>query len=329
MHAAYGFDIALENDPLVKIEEEAVESFTRVFVPGKYAVDIIPALKFVPDWFPGAEFKRIAAHGRKIATAIVNVPFERAKQELELGRSSSSIVTDSLTLEGSKEQETIIKEAVAAMYFAGADTTVSSLMTFFLEMVRHPEIQRKAQFELERVVGTDRLPTFADRESLPYIEAVIREVYRMYPVAPLGIAHAAREDDIYDNMLIKKGTTVIANIWAILHDESVYPNPQVFDPERFLRDGKINESVMDPKSAFFGYGHRICPGAHFADTSVYIAVVTTLACFNLDAAIENGVKKYPCGDFNHGFFSIPMPFECSIVPRSEKIDAWISQGLDA
>lgn len=107
-------------------------------------------------------------------------------------------------------------------------------MSFFLEMILHPELQHKAQEELDRVVGRDRLPTFADRESLPYIEALIREVYRVYPVAPLGerpgmslsmmvrtnmcagVPHVAEEDDIYDGMFISKGTAILANIWYAL-----------------------------------------------------------------------------------------------------------------
>lgn len=108
--------------------------------------------------------------------------------------------------------------------------TVSALVTFFNAMVSSPEVQRKAQEEIDRVIGTDRLPEYEDRKSLPYVEAIYREVVRWRPVSPLGIPHAATIDDVYKGYFIPKGgwffgfqnciqskpslgSTVIGNIW--------------------------------------------------------------------------------------------------------------------
>lgn len=90
------------------------------------------------------------------------------------------------TLPSLESHRSSVEFALTAALAGGSDTTVSTLMTFFLEMIRNPEVQRRAQEELDRVVGPDRLPTFSDREALPYLEAVIREAYRILPVAPLG-----------------------------------------------------------------------------------------------------------------------------------------------
>ena len=79
-------------------------------------------------------------------------------------------------------------------------------------MARHPEIQRKAQEEIDRVVGTDRLPTIEDRESLPYLNLVIAEVLRYNPIAPI-VPHSLDEDDIYEGHLIPKGAWVMVNMW--------------------------------------------------------------------------------------------------------------------
>jgi cytochrome P450 len=80
-------------------------------------------------------------------------------------------------------------------------------------MVLFPEVQKRAQEEIDRVVGKERLPDFADRDKLPYINAVIKEVLRWHPVTPLGIPHMATEDDIYEGYLIPKGAYLFPNNW--------------------------------------------------------------------------------------------------------------------
>ncbi|KZV85390.1 cytochrome P450 [Exidia glandulosa HHB12029] len=326
MRMTYGLDIALKDDPLVKVAEVAMDSLP---LPGTYLVDLVPALKYVPWWFPGAGFKRDAMRWTEYPKALINMPFERVKRDMELGTAQHSVVADALSQGASEDWATIVKEAAAVMYLGGSDTTVSTLMTFSLGMIKHTDVQRKAQEELDRVVGTDRLPTFEDRESLPYIEAIIREAYRMLPVLPLGLPHAAEQDDEYEGMLIRKGTSVFANIWAILHDPVVYPDPELFRPERFLKDGRIDTNVPDPRTHHFGFGRRVCPGKHFADTTVYITIATILACFHISTAVENGVEVPPSGKVHHGLVSTPERFECTIEPRSSRVRSLILDALDS
>jgi cytochrome P450 len=80
-------------------------------------------------------------------------------------------------------------------------------------MLAHPKVQEKAQEELDLVVGRHRLPDFSDRESLPYINAILKEVLRWYPNTPLGIPHLTTEDDVYKGMMIPKGSLIVTNIW--------------------------------------------------------------------------------------------------------------------
>jgi cytochrome P450 len=91
--------------------------------------------------------------------------------------------------------------------------TASILATFFLMMTIHPNVQSRAASEIDRVVGIGRLPHITDRANLPFIDAIIKEVYRFHPVAPL-IIHSPLEDDIYEDYLIPKGASVIVNIWC-------------------------------------------------------------------------------------------------------------------
>jgi len=130
------------------------------------------------------------------------------------------------------------------------------LQTFLLAMVRNPKVFKKAQDELDRVVGKDRLPDFSDKDNLPYINAIIKEVLRWAPPLPISLPKRVTQDDVYRGYLIPAGATVVENVWAICRDPSVYPNPDTFNPDRFLKDGKIDPSVFNPEDRIFGAGRR-------------------------------------------------------------------------
>ena len=89
---------------------------------------------------------------------------------------------------------------------------------------------------------------------------------------------------------------------AILHDEGIYPDPLVFDPDRFIKDGKINPDIRDPAVAAFGFGRRICPGRFMAYESMWIAIASTLAVFNISTAKrQDGTAIRPTGEYELGF----------------------------
>ena len=83
-------------------------------------------------------------------------------------------------------------------------------------MTTYPEAQKRAQAELDAVIGPDRLPTFEDRDSLPYVNAVFKETTRWNPVLPLAISHKTTEEDVYNGYYIPAGTVVIPNNWYVL-----------------------------------------------------------------------------------------------------------------
>ncbi|KAJ7259505.1 cytochrome P450 [Mycena haematopus] len=186
----------------------------------------------------------------------------------------------------------------------------------FLAMAIYPDTQKKAQIEIDTVVGTHRLPEFEDRLSLPFVEALYREVMRWKPVTPLGVAHTSTADDIYSGYFIPKGATVISNIWAMTHDESIYPEPERFNPDRFFTaDGKLND---DDTVLTFGFGRRICPGRHNADDTVWATIVSVLSTFNIAKAKDATGKEVDIDPYySDGLISHPQSFACSIIPRSE------------
>ena len=127
---------------------------------------------------------------------------------------------------------------------------------FFLAMILNPKVMKKAQEELDRVVGKGELPDFSHKDSLPYIDALVKEVLRWSPPLPIALPNRAMQDDVYRGYLIPKGATVIQNVWGIFRDPKVYPDPEAFNPDRFLEDGKIDPLVPNPEDRAFGAGRR-------------------------------------------------------------------------
>jgi len=203
---------------------------------------------------------------------------------------------------------------------AGADTTVSSLKGFLLALLIFPEVQRTAQAEIDRVIGADRLPTLADRDNLPYIEALLKEVHRWHTVAPMGLTHMADEEFIYEGFRIPTGAYLMPNAWQYNNDPEIYPNPRVFSPERFLTSDD-HRPEPDPRDISFGFGRRICPGRFIADTAIFVTMAQTLAAYNVSKAVGNdGQEIEPTIDFMPGFVSHPAPFQCTFTPRSLKYE---------
>ncbi|OCH96215.1 cytochrome P450 [Obba rivulosa] len=325
MKIAYGIGVKPLGDPFVKIAEEAVQSVAATTNAGSYLVDILPILQYLPDWFPGAEFKKDAARWRVWVHDLLHKPFDAVAERVSRGDSlecvaTSLIETFSKNAEDKAYTEKIIRETLGSMYIGGADTTVSALGSFFLAMVLHPEIQVSAQKELDRVVGTDRLPDFSDYDSLPYVTAIVRESLRWNPVVPLDVPHRSTSDDVYAGYFIPKGTLVVANSWAILHDEELYgPDPSTYNPDRFMKDGRLNPDVRDPATAAFGFGRRICPGRFMAQESMWITIANVLATFTIKKAIGLDDKPItPPVDYYRGFLCYPKPFPCSIEVRSKE-----------
>lgn len=330
IRAVYGIRIAHKDDPYADIAERAMEA-AKVALPGNSLMDVVPQLRHIPPWVPIFGRWTAQAHAvRKYPIAMLEVPYKRAKDDMRTGAAQPCMAHEMLERLQTDPTvtEQVIKDACAVSYLGGADTSVGTLVSFVMAMVLWPEYQRKAQAELDRVLG-DRLPDFADQESLPYVEAILRETYRRYPVAPLGIPHAVDEDDVYEGYFIQSGSTVMVNVWDIMHKEAMYPEPHKFNPERWLKDGHINNAVQDPRIVVFGLGRRICPGRHFADASVFLIIATVLKCFDLSSHVENDVEEPPSGEIHTGIVSCPVPFKCTVRPRSAKVAGLINAALAA
>ncbi|KAJ4475102.1 cytochrome P450 [Lentinula lateritia] len=314
-----------------------IESISIAAMPGAFYVDQLPILKYVPEWFPGASFKRKAREWSKMRVKMTEPTFNFVKQKIAMGTATTSLTSVALGKMDHKhdlaKQEEIIKIASVTTYAAGSDTTVSTLGAFILAMLMNPEIQAKAHLGIEQTLGPGNLPSFGDEASLPYITAIIRETMRHNPVAPLAVPHKLTQDDIYKGYFLPKGSLIMANVWSILHDEEDYPEPELFNPSRFLdADGKIDSKVKDPTIPAFGFGRRVCPGKHMALASLWIVVASILACYSIEPELdENGDLIQPKAKWYSGptLFNHPLPFKCRFVPRSKDVKVSLALHLSA
>jgi len=222
-----------------------------------------------------------------------------------------------MTLGLEAEEEETIKNVAATAYAGGSDTVVSIILSFFLVMACYPEAQKLAQEEIDHVIGHDRLPILADRPCLPLIQSLCYELLRWNPVTPLGIAHYLTEDDEYHGYQIPKGTTIIPNVWAVLHDPETYPDPMTFRIDRFLDvEGNALAGINEIPDAVFGFGRRACPGRFIGLDFVWIVVASVLATYNISKAVdENGQSIEPGVEY----FDSDQPSQTVQVPHYSPI----------
>ncbi|KAF9016001.1 cytochrome P450, partial [Hymenopellis radicata] len=331
LRIAYGIEVLDNTDPFIIEAEKGMHAMAVAGRAGAFLVDTWPILRFVPSWMPGAGFKRWAKEANKSVTAMRDAPLKFVEKAVADGTAQSSVGSKILSeLEeadaDTEENMTMLGNVLASTYAAGSDTTVSSLTTAILAMVQNPSILKKAQADIDSIVGHDRLPDFDDRKALPYLEAILKEVLRWRLVLPLAVPHRVSQDDEYCGYHIPKGATIVGNAWAILHDKAVYGDDvENFNPDRFLNpDGSLNPSIPHP-SAAFGFGRRICVGQDIAEDSMWIGMASLFAAFNITKAVdERGRVIEPSGEFTSGMLCHPVPFKCSIFPRSRTAEALIT-----
>lgn len=330
MKAVYGITVKDQKDPYVTEAEIALHGLAEAGTPGKFLVDMIPLMLYIPSWFPGAGWKRQGERWGEVNRQVAHRPFELVKQKMKEGTASACVATtliEDLPDEDSPERadsETIARHVCAVAYAGGADTTVSAVQSFILAMCKYPEAQKKAQAELDRVLN-GRLPEFSDRPYLPYINAMVKETMRWLPVTPLAFYHMASEDDEYDGYHIPKGTLVIGNTWTILHDPEEFERPLDYYPDHYMKDGQFNPAVRDPNiSGAFGWGRRICAGRFLSDNSLFLTIAHVLSVYDIKPGLdENGKEVEVSTEVTSGVLSYPLPFKCRITPRSKAAEQLI------
>ncbi|KAI0085091.1 cytochrome P450 [Irpex rosettiformis] len=322
MDIIYGIKIKdMDNDYITTVVK-SLEVLGEIKQPGKYWVDYMPFLQYVPQWVPRNTSAKFAAHSRPIVEKMLNRPFNAVRN----GETSNNCVAASMLakielqpdVERRREEEIHAKHAAGIIYAAAVETTFSVLQAFFCGMAMSPDIQKRARQELDSVVGPERLPTYDDQDHLPYVQAIFMECLRWMTTVPLGVPHSATQDDYYNGYFIPSGTIIIPNAWHILHNPEEYPEPDKFNPDRFIKDGVINPMIRDPAAIAFGFGRRICPGRHFAKDTAFLAIASILHTFDIKPSIdENGHELDPTPQLHGSIISFPSPLNYRLKSRSE------------
>lgn len=185
LRLTYGTKIETGDEEIIRLVYANQLNFERVAAPGKYLVDLLPILMYLPSWL--APFKREAAAHRKREVTLFSNLVADVQKEIETGTAGPSFTR--MWLDNKEKfalsdlQGTYV---MGGLYSAAASTTASLAMSWVLMMVLNPEWQVKLQEELDRVVGNDRLPVFDDLPQLPLVRAVVKEVARLRPVTAGG-----------------------------------------------------------------------------------------------------------------------------------------------
>lgn len=328
MRLIYGQRLASGHDSDARTILDIVHELERVGSPGAYLVDILPAMMYIPDFL--APWKRYLKGRQRTDEAFFTDMVNRTKRDMDAGKAYKSWVRTWLE---NKEhwglEDGIAIYLFASVFDAAATSTSSAMMSFVLAMVRYPECFAKLQAELDRVVGPDRLPTFDDMADLPTVRACVKETLRYYPVTAGGFPHKLTRDDVYEGYFLKAGTTVHPVQWAIHRDPELYPDPDVYNPDRWL-DPSF-PTYREPLTEYpnlqgftaFGNGRRICQGINIAERSSNLQVAMLAWGCDIRRArdAEGNEIVPPFYDFSAGFNVAPNTFPFDLTVRSkEKAD---------
>ncbi|XP_049646372.1 steroid 17-alpha-hydroxylase/17,20 lyase-like [Suncus etruscus] len=198
------------------------------------------------------------------------------------------------------------------IFGAGVETTTSVILWIIAYLLHHPQLKKRIQEEIDQNVGFSRTPNIRDRNHLLLLEATIREVLRIQPLAPLLIPHQAMVDSSISKFAIDKGTDVIINLWALHHNDKEWAQPDQFIPERFLDPTRSH--LINPSLSYlpFGAGPRSCVGEMLARQEMFLTMAWLLQKFDLDVPDDG---KLPSLEGSVKVVSLPSAFKVKVQIR--------------
>ncbi|OQU96502.1 hypothetical protein CLAIMM_02577 [Cladophialophora immunda] len=309
------------NDYVAQMALKSMEGVDLI-IPGLFIVESIPFLAKLPKWlnwiYPmPSKMNTFAKHMQRYFVA--------------LSKEGAQAPEDNFAKRLFKEQEQshIADEEISSLTSnligGGVDTTSGTIISFILAMCVFPDKLKKAQEELDQVVGQDRVPDWSDEPALPYVKAVVNETLRWRTVTILGgIPHAPIQDDEYRGYLIPKGTPITGNVWAIHRHPREFPEPDNFRPERYL--GGLERPYPNKQGHnAFGWGRRQCSGQPLAEQGLFLTIATLLWAFDFKPGLdENGNEvKLDIFAYTKSENMRPEPFKARFIPRSKGIESII------
>lgn len=305
----YGFRTPHRLDPnLVSIVKSSHDS--NAIAVSQTLLNYFPGLKHLPKML--SPYQKAAAkvrqytvpwvHGHMI-TALERPGWNLAKQSYAIGMK-----------EGSTPRE--VEVNLETNVYGGIETSPRELMWVIVAAITQRAAVRKAQAQLDEVVGPDRLPNFIDRPKLTYVDAFLRETMRWRPIMADSIPHRSEKDDVYNGFFIPANSLIMPNSWGINRDTKYFGNDvEEFVPERwFANRDSTKELRYDLPTPVFGYGRRTCAGKRVAEDGMYMQMARLLWAFNFEEV--DGEPVDPTAERRHTFTVPPAPFKVKFMPRS-------------
>ncbi|KAJ5986380.1 hypothetical protein N7451_010745 [Penicillium sp. IBT 35674x] len=312
---AYGQRVPdIENEIIRQLDAIASTLAKNLQRPSYLIVEAFPVLDYLPR--PLAPWKRMGDKLFKESSELFIKLFRGG-----LATKSWNWAKEVSQMNDAKFSLSIVELSFVLGSLLEASLTTDKVLEFFIlaSVLHRAEVQR-AQQEIDSIVGEDRLPNFDDAARLPYLNAFIHEVLRWRPITPLSVPHAVTEDDMYEGYHIPKGSTVLANNWAMDLDQNVFEDPESFQPERWL-------ATPNYPSSSFGFGKRICPGQHLGRRSLFIVICRLLWGFDISEAVDslgNTIKVNP-EEMLQSSLSGPVDLRAQLVVRSHHHRALIEK----
>lgn len=323
----YGFRIEDDDDPVLVSAVKLNDEFSEFVQVGAYIVDQFPVLNNLPGFL--APWKAQAENHFTTKHDLHSKNFQRALQSDAWNISKH--LKKTVEKDGLNMPLVELKFELGTIIDAALDGTTDSLIWFIVACVTQDQhFITKARAELDAVVGRDRLPIPDDKPNLPYITAIVEEIFRWRPAGPEGVPHLNRVETTYKGYTIPKGSVIVPNVWAISREEALFgPDPDGFNPDRWLQeDGKTLKTLP---AAAFGYGRRTCPGRHLARNVIWVVVAQLLWSFDIQAGVSETGERIPVDPLacTYGLVMRALPFKASFNPRSPWVREVIARDGDS
>lgn len=327
----YGLRIAHFEEPIL---HEIIDIQTKVthLAANPRLPDLMPALRYLPaflsPWKRAAEklyaeqvdlYMRLFHHGRDSAG------WNATKQAISTAKKYAPADTPVEDLD--------IAFTLATSIQGGMETSPRQMLWLFIAALHKPSFIDRAHAVLDKVVGRDRLPCFADRAKLGFIDAIMHEMFRWRPISPGSIPRRADRDDEFEGTKFKKGVTIMANAWSIGRDEKVFDpalgDPSEFIPQRWLRQDENGDEKLrtDLPLPVFGQGRRICQGKRVATDGTFMQLACLLWAFDIEPA--DGEEVDPWAMIVEGFMTMPRELKFKLKPRGDWVRDVIAREWEA
>ncbi|ESO03123.1 hypothetical protein HELRODRAFT_157153 [Helobdella robusta] len=209
-------------------------------------------------------------------------------------------------------EEDQLKNTIRDLFLAGTETTATTLLWFIIIMANNQGVQKRVQNELDRVVGSNRLPCLEDKPNLPITEAFILEAMRFKTLVPMALVHLTTKETIIDGVLIPSGVMVMPNIYSAHMNSEDWVDPEIFKIERFLNDDQtqvVNRDLIIP----FSLGKRACLGEILAKQEIFLFTTSILHKYSI---LPKKCDEKIVVEEIIGITVSPSPFEARLVKRN-------------